>query len=47
MLNRMHTKSGKRFNVSIAMVNGMNVLVHCLDVKKPEERWKLAVLIHH
>ena len=38
MLNRMHTKSGKRFNVSIAMVNGMNVLVHCLDVKKPEER---------
>ena len=25
------------------MVNGMNVLVHCLDMKKPEERWKLAV----
>ena len=36
MLHWMHAQSGKRFNVSVTMVQGMDVLVHGFDMDKPK-----------
>ena len=35
VLDRVHGQPGKRLDVSVPVVEGVNVLVHCLDVDEP------------
>ena len=42
----MHTKASKRFNVRIAMVQGVNILVQGLDVNEPLKK-KQNLFLHN
>ena len=45
MLHGMHTKSSKRFNISIAVMQGVNVFVHGFDVNEAMSKIKVEFSI--
>ena len=45
VLDGVHTESSKRFDVSIAVVQGMDVLVHCLDVDEAVSKIKVELTV--
>ena len=45
VLDRVHAESSKWLDVSVAVVQGMDVLVHCLDVDEAVSKIKVELTV--